>query len=103
MQEKIIPLDYRVLVELDPAEEKSKGGIFMPEQLKQRLEMAGTKARIISMGQMAFTDGDGVKYRDAPKEGDRVLIGKYSGQPPTPGDEDLRRICNDKDVIAVLR
>lgn len=93
----IRPTEYRVLIRLDPVERKTAGGIYIPDATAERNQMAATKATILAVGGNAFEE-----WRDdpLPKPGDRVLISKFAGKAPE--TDDLVRICNDKDIIAVL-
>lgn len=93
------PVEYKVLVKLDPTEEKTAGGIIIPEQRQERNQMAETYATLIEVGGNAFEDWK----PPIPKPGDRILISKYAGQTPKAGDtDDLYRLCVDKDVVAVV-
>lgn len=70
MAVKFEPLADRVLVEPSPAEEKTAGGIIIPDTAKEKPQ----RGKIVAVGK-------GTK--DEPmvvKEGDSVLYGKYSGQ-----------------------
>lgn len=95
----MMPVEYKVLVKLDPVEEKTAGGIIITEAQTERSQMAETYATLIDVGGNAFSDWQGL----IPRKGNRVLISKYAGQPPKAGDtKDLYRFCNDKDIIAVI-
>jgi len=96
----MMPVEYKVLVKLDPVEEKTKGGIIITEERKERDQMAGTEGTLVAIGGNAFSDWSGL----IPRKGNRVLISKYAGQTPKAGDtKDLYRFCNDKDIIAVIQ
>ncbi len=95
----MVPVEYKVLVKLDPVEEKTSGGIILPEDRKERDQMAATAGTLIAVGGNAFEDWNGRK----PGVGERILISKYAGQTPKAGDtESLYRFCQDKDIIAVI-
>lgn len=98
MKQSIIPVEYKVLLELDPVEEKTAGGIIVPDSRREMQQMAQTEATLLAVGGNAFSDWAEPK----PKVGDRVLIDQYAGQAPKRG-EDLRRLCMDKDVVAIVR
>lgn len=95
----IHPTEFRVLIRLDPTIEKTAGGVFIPDERQDRNQMAETEATLIEVGGRAFEDfGEPV-----PRPGDRVLVRKYAGETRKAGDiTDLYRICNDKEVVAVL-
>jgi chaperonin GroES len=67
------PLHDRVLIKPDEPEEKTKGGVIMPDNAKER-PVFGT---IVAVGGGKFEGGHYVPMNLA--EGDRVLYGKYSG------------------------
>ena len=95
---RIQPTEFRVLVQLDPVEEITKGGIVLPSQTKERNQAKELFATVLKVGGNAFQDW----AAPVPKVGDRVMIAKYSGERP-PIDESLTyAIVNDKDVIAVI-
>lgn len=71
---KIKPLDDRVLIKPDEAEDKTKNGIFIPEGAKEK-PMSG---KVVATGPGKLTD-DGVRAAMTVKKGDAVVYGKYSG------------------------
>lgn len=95
----IIPLEYRVLVYLEQAETVTAGGIVIPETVREREAAAATKATLLAAGGNAFED-----WKDArrPCPGDNVLVSKYAGQLYKGLDGKEYRICNDKDIAALL-
>lgn len=95
----INPVEYKVLIMLEPVEEKTEGGIYRTAEGQEREQAAGTSALLVAVGGNAFSDWDG----RIPVPGDLVLLNKYAGSPPKAGDfRNLYRICNDKDICAVL-
>jgi chaperonin GroES len=71
---KFKPLHDRVLVKRSEEEEKSAGGIIIPDSAKEK----PTHAKVIAVGPGKIDD-HGKVIAMAVKEGDKVLIGKYSG------------------------
>ncbi len=103
--EKITPLGNRVLVRLFKPEEKTKGGVFIPETTRGRELHGQQHGTLIRMGSNAFRDwGDGA---DKPAVGDTVLFTRYAGQTgfadSSEDDKDTHRIINDEDVTGVIR
>ena len=95
----INPVEFKVLIMLEPVLEKTKGGVYRTEEGIEREQAAGTSAMLIAVGGNAFEDWKG----EIPKPGDLVLLNKFSGSPPKAGDfRNLYRLCNDKDICAVL-
>lgn len=68
------PLDDRVVLEPLEAEEKTSGGILLPDAAKQKPQ----QAKVVAVGPGKLTDA-GTRTALAVKVGDTVLFGKYSG------------------------
>lgn len=97
----IQPTEYRVLVLPKPVEEKI-GSILLPDQVKEQNQFAQMEGTIVAASPLAFTYGEWPEGADAPKVGDRVLFGKYSGAIVKGRDGKDYRLVNDKDISAVL-
>jgi chaperonin GroES len=92
----IRPLADRVVIKPLPAEEKTKGGIFLPDTAKEKPVVG----EIVAVGPGKKAD-DGATIAIEVKVGDRVLYGKYSGTETTiDGQEYL--ILRESDIFAVL-
>lgn len=102
----IIPLDHRVLVLHDKVEEKV-GSIFLPESEKDKQKHAMTNATVIAVGALAWCEAKhdaknfGIDAR-FPEAGDRVKVGKYTGDQHKGDDGVEYTILNDADVIGLL-
>ena len=94
----IEPVDYCCVVRLDPAEEKTIGGIIIPDDRKDRSQMAATRATLLACGGNAFWDWKG----RIPAPGDRVEVSKYAGVTREADPTDLVRIIKDKEILGVL-
>ena len=93
---KIRPLQDRILVKRIDEEEKTKGGIIIPDTAKEK-PMEG---KVIAVGNGRVAEDGKLLPLDVHK-GDRVLFGKYSGtEIEVEGDEHL--IIREDDVLAVL-
>jgi chaperonin GroES len=99
----IEPLDLRVLVRPDPVTEKTAGGIFLPDQVKDQEKFATVKATMIAVGINAFAEAKGNPAFCPPVPGDRVMIAKYGGVNIKGNDGADYRLLNDADVVALLR
>ena len=93
----IKPLADRVLVKrLDEAEEQKVGGIIIPDTAKEKPQ----EAEIVAVGPGGRSE-DGERIPLEVKEGDKVLIGKYSGtEVKIEGEEYL--IMREDDVLAIV-
>ena len=93
---KIRPLHDRILVKRIEEEEKSKGGIIIPDTAKEKPQ----EGKVIAVGNGKVNDDGNLRPLDVHK-GDRILFGKYSGtEIQLEGEEHL--IIREDDVLAVL-
>ena len=87
----IRPLQDRVLVEAAPAEEKTAGGIIIPDTAKEKPQ----KGHVVAVGNGKKDEPMTVKV------GDEVLYGKYAGTEISFGGKDLL-IMRESDIFAIL-
>jgi chaperonin GroES len=93
---KLNPLADRVVVQAAEAEEKTKGGIILPDTAKEK-PVEGT---IVATGPGKVSD-NGELVKMTVKVGDKVLYGKYSGTEVTiDGTEYL--IMRESDIFAII-
>jgi chaperonin GroES len=93
---KMKPLADRVVIKPSPAEEKTKGGIILPDTAKEKPVMG----EVVAVGPGKVAD-DGKKIAPEVKVGDKVLYGKYSGtEVMIEGDEYL--IMREADIFAIV-
>jgi chaperonin GroES len=93
---KIKPLADRVVIKPAPAEEKTKGGIILPDTAKEK----PVGGEVVAVGPGKIAD-DGKKVTMEVKVGDKVLYGKYSGTEVTvEGEEYL--IMREADIFAIV-
>jgi chaperonin GroES len=90
------PLADRVLVKPLEAEEKTAGGIIIPDNAKEKPQ----KGEIVAVGEGKVADS-GQKIDMSLKTGDKVLYGKYSGTEVAIDGEDYL-IMRESDVLAVI-
>ncbi len=93
---KIRPLQDRLIVKRIGDEEKSKGGIIIPDTAKEK-PMEGL---VIAVGKGKRTD-DGKLIGLDVKEGDRVLFGKYAGTDVKIDGEELL-IMREDDILGII-
>jgi len=93
---KIRPLNNRVLVVRVEAEQKTAGGIIIPDTAKEKPQ----EARIVAVGPGTLKE-DGTRTPVAVKAGDRVLISKYAGtEIKIDGEEHI--FLREDDLLAVF-
>ena len=93
---KVKPLGDKILVEVLEAEEKTKGGIILPDTAKEEK----SEGRVVAVGSGKLLDSGKVQALEV-KKGDRVIFGKYSG------DEILidgkkHKILKESEVLAIF-
>ncbi len=91
------PLADRVIVKPLEAEEKTKGGIILPDTAKEK-PIEGT---VVAAGPGRVSD-DGKTIALTVKVGDKVLYGKYSGTEVTVDGEDYL-IMRESDIFAIVK
>lgn len=90
------PLADRVVVKPSKAEEKTKGGIIVPDTAKEK----PVWGEVVAAGPGRVSD-DGKLIAMEVKVGDQVLYGKYSGTEVTFDSEDLL-IMRESDIFAIM-
>ena len=93
---KIRPLQDRVIVRRVKEEEKTKGGLYIPDSAKEK----PVEAVVLAVGNGKILEDGTVRKLDV-KEGDRVLFGKYTGNDvKIDGEEAL--ILREDDILGIL-
>ncbi|MBI2894623.1 MAG: co-chaperone GroES [Deltaproteobacteria bacterium] len=93
---KLKPLQDRVVVKRVKEEEKSKGGIIIPDTAKEK----PIEGQVIAVGNGKVLEDGTVRALDV-KVGDRILFGKYSGtEVKIEGEEHL--ILREEEILGVI-
>ena len=93
---KIRPLQDRVIVKRIEEEEKSKGGIIIPDTAKEKPQ----EGKVVAVGKGKVNDDGKITPLDI-KVNDRILFGKYSGSEISiDGEEHL--IMREDDILGVI-
>jgi chaperonin GroES len=90
------PLHDRILVRRVESEEKTKGGIIIPDTAKEKPQ----EGEVIAVGPGARNDAGQIQPLDV-KAGDRILFGKWSGTEIKISGEDLL-IMKESDVMGII-
>jgi chaperonin GroES len=91
---KVRPLDDRVVVEPLEAEEKSTGGILLPDTAKQKPQ----RGRVLAVGPGKLTE-KGERIALAVAKGDEVIYGRYSGNDIDVDGREIK-IMRESDILA---
>jgi chaperonin GroES len=90
------PLHDRVLVKRIASDEKTKGGLIIPDTAKEK----PAEGEIIAVGEGARKDS-GELIAPSVKKGDRILFGKWSGTEVTLDGEELL-IMKESDILGII-
>lgn len=90
------PLGDRVFIKVSASEEKTAGGIFLPDAAKEKPQVG----EIVAVGPGKRSD-DGSRQEIEVKVGDKVLYSKYAGTDIKLGTEEYV-LLSEKDILAVV-
>ena len=93
---KVSPLDDRVLVKPDEAEEKTSGGIYLPDAAREK----PIHGIVVGVGPGRLLD-DGKRAPMSVKVGDNVIYGKYAGS-EVKIDAEEHSILRETDILGIL-
>jgi len=94
---KVQPLGDRILLKPLEAQDKTKGGIILPDNAKEKPQ----EGEVIAVGKGKVLESGKVEPLEV-KVGDKVLYGKYSGTEIKVNGEDYL-IVRDEDVLAIIK
>ena len=93
---KLKPLGDRIVVKVLTREEKTRGGIVLPDTAKEK----PTEGEVVAVGTGKILD-NGQKQPVEVKVGDRIIFSKYAGTEVKVEDEELV-IFSERDVLAII-
>ena len=95
-QIKLQPLGDRLVVRREDSEERTEGGIYLPDSAKDK----PTRGTVVSVGDGKLLD-DGSRGPMQVKPGDRVLFTSYAGEAIEIGDEEYL-LMSEGEILAVI-
>lgn len=105
----ITPTEYNVVVLVDEVQDKTKGGVILPDEHRERRQGGCVTGRLVAIAPLAFTYADAIGayprsgwLGPVPQPGWRVVLAKYSGLEVEGRDGRKYKILKDKDVVAFL-
>jgi chaperonin GroES len=101
------PMEFQVVVQPDPVEEKTKGGIILAQSTVEADELAADEGTLVAVSPHAFSYAEWPEGARKPQVGDRVIFSRYAGTFRKPKvTEDRKtpplRIMPDKAILAVI-
>jgi len=97
----VAPVEFNVLVLCCELSEKSRGGIIITDDAKDREELGGIEGMLVAASPMAFRFDEAPKDMAWPKPGDRVTFTKWAGVVVAGDDGRRYRLMKDKDITGV--
>jgi len=94
----IQPLGDRVVIKALEAENKTKGGIVIPDTAKEKPQ----EGKVVAVGKGKVTDAGALQALEV-KVGDKVLYGKYSGTEITTKEGEELLIMKEEDILAIVK
>jgi len=94
----IQPLGDRVVVKPLEAENKTKGGIVLPDTAKEKPQ----EGKVVAVGKGKVLDNGTLQPLEV-KVGDKVLYGKYSGNEISTKDGEELLIMREEDILAIIK
>lgn len=94
----IQPLGDRVVIKPLEAENKTKGGIVLPDTAKEKPQ----EGKVVAVGKGKVLDNGTLQPLEV-KAGDKVLYGKYSGNEITTKDGEELLIMREEDILAIIK
>lgn len=97
----LLPMEFNCIVELDPDEETTKGGIILTTQKVERNRLEEVEGVIVAASPLAYSYSDWPEGAYKPQIGDRVYFARYAGI-LTEWKGRWVRILKDKEIVAVI-
>ena len=94
----IRPLGDRIIVRPLEAEEKTKGGIIIPDTAKEKPQ----EGKVVAVGKGKVLENGHVQAPEV-KVGDRILYGKYGGTEITTKEGEELLIMREEDILAIVK
>ena len=94
----IQPLGDRVIVKPLEAESKTKGGIVLPDTVKEKPQ----EGKVVAVGKGKVLESGSVQSLEV-KVGDKVLYGKYTGNEITTKEGEELLIMREEDILAIIK
>jgi len=93
---RLQPLGDRVVIEREESEERTAGGILLPDSAKNKPQ----RGTVVSVGEGRLLD-DGTRNKVQVSPGDRVIFTSYAGEQFKVGDQELL-LMREEDILAII-
>lgn len=102
----LLPVEFYCVVELDPQEQKTAGGIILLDNVKDKDKLSAVEGTLVAISPLAFTYDQWPDGARKPVIGDRVLFKRYDGwlhDRNVGGIERSFRLLCDKSIVAIVQ
>ena len=99
----IQPTHYKVLVAPKMVDEKTDGGLYLPEKFKEKQQHAQKEGILLAVSPLAFTYAKDWPEGSKPQVGDRVLFSRYAADEVTGQDGETYWLMQDECISAVMK
>lgn len=98
----IKPMEFNVLVEPTAVEEKTAGGVFLPEDTKEKEQFGQMRGVLVAVSPLAFTFADWPNEAEQPQVGQTVIFPRYSATEIEGSDGKTYWVMKDASIIGVM-
>jgi co-chaperonin GroES (HSP10) len=101
----LIPVEFYCVVELDPLEQKTAGGIILLDNTKDKDKLSAVEGTLVATSPHAFSYADWPEGARKPQPGDRILFKRYDGwlhDRKVNGVDRAFRLLSDKSIVAIV-
>jgi len=99
----VAPVEFNVLVLCCELEDRSRGGIILTDDAKEREELSGVEGMLVAASPMAFQFSEAPADMAWPKPGARVTFTKWAGVIVMGDDGRKYRLMKDKDITGIRK
>lgn len=98
----LLPMEFNIIIALDPVEEKTAGGIILTSEKVERNRLEEVEGTLVAASPLAFTYEEWPADAYMPQLGDRVFFARYAGI-LVERDGVWLRVIKDKELAAVVK
>lgn len=101
----LIPVEFYCVVELDPQEQKTAGGIILLDNVKDKDKLSAVEGTLVATSPHAFSYAEWPEGARKPRVGDRILFKRFDGwlhDRKVAGTDRSFRLLSDKSIVAIV-
>lgn len=98
----IKPMEYNVLVKPSEVEAKTKGGIILADETKEKEQFGRMEGTLVAVSPLAFSFADWPEGAEKPQPGQTVLFSRYQGTEITGRDGAKYWLMKDQSIAGVM-